>query len=170
MSLHYFWLSIAYVLRKRILQNQTYCRKVCMQEGNTQTATERQHALVGPHAARGRTFGCILVARWLSFGSRWLSFGSFLVPFWLPLASFRSLCFPLASFSLPFGTLSLTFARHGAPFSHFGGLLASFPIFSEFSMKVVCKIIFFENVHKKSNCRSTTSHYPEERHTYLDRK
>ena len=41
--------------KKELLQNRTYCRKGCMQEGNTQTVTLCQHApAAGLNPARGR--------------------------------------------------------------------------------------------------------------------
>ena len=41
--------------KKRMLRNETYCGKGCMQEGNTQTVTEGQHAPAsGLNPARGR--------------------------------------------------------------------------------------------------------------------
>ena len=83
---------------------------------------------------------------WSSFVSFWLPLGSPLVPFWLPLAAFW---FPLASFWLTFralwltfGALGITFAHPCARSSHFRGLLASFLIFLEISMGILCKFVF----------------------------
>ena len=77
-----------------------------MLEGNTQTVTQAQHApAAGLKPARGRIFGCILVALWLTFGSLWLPFGSI----WL---AFVSLLVLLGSLLL---TLVLNFHILGSP-------------------------------------------------------
>ena len=81
---------------------------------------------------------------WLPFGSLWLP----LAPFWLPFGSlwlpFGSIWLALGSLLVLLGSLLLTLVLNfhilGVSWLHFSYLFV-------FSIEVLCKILFSENVH-----------------------
>ena len=100
---------------------------------------------------RRSTFGCILVARWLPFGSLWLPFG----PLWLPFGpfwlSFGHFWIPFGPFWFHFGPLWLHFRPfwwHFARFSWHFPVLA--PILAPFSTFALQSCIFPLNRYKFS--------------------
>ena len=108
-------------------------------------------------------FGCRAL---IDFG---MHFGHHLASFWLQLAPFWR---PLVPFGRPYGTLWLTSGYILAPlgsllvtlavdFLTFEGSCRHFSYIFVFSLKILCKIVFFENSHCKSDCRLPFATFPK---------
>ena len=98
-------------------------------------------------------FGSLL----LPFGSLLAPFGSLLAHFWLPLAHFWC---PWAHFCSPWGSI---FSLLGSP-----GII--FHFFEYFRWNLTQNLIIWKCSLKIRLYWSSTSHIPEECHTYLNRR
>ena len=103
-----------------------------------------------------------------------MHFGRPLAHFWLPLAHFWLPLGPFwFTFGIPwltFGALSFTFAHPGIHFLTFALSCPHFSYFLEFSTKISCKILVFNNFRCKSHSRSIKSYFPEAPRTNPKRK
>ena len=90
--------------------------------------------------------GSLLAHFWLPFGSLWLPFGALWLTFgalWPPLGSLLA---PLGSLLVPLASLLLTLARD---LLTFGVSWRHFWYFLDFSLEIICKIIFFRKCQLK---------------------